>query len=359
MNTTRLKNKLYFENIAANFRHVLRAPNLEAFSGKARGIPLVLSGSGPSLKKNIEDLKPYLRTAIIMATESALIPLLASGLPPDFVVTCDPGRTDPFFLPMMPAGNGREIYEENGKAPVLFYDAACNPATLLHIWPREYTAIPTSLQDSSFTEVYQATGRPTTAGWGCVTSVALGLAHFMGFNPIIFMGTDFSWVDGGPQYCPGAAYHTLLGDTLRLKVKGYPEGPEEVVTNDKMLNYKYQIDSQCSAWQQDHGTFHFNATGAGILAVPPINKYAAQYMLSTARPAAVVAFGKIPNPTVVRERLTELKEDVLREPDHYILTALILEERMAEGAAKEAYYDYAKKLFTEKIDQMIAEASAE
>ena len=59
-------------------------------NNKYKGKPFFLVGAGPSLDKNIDNLKEYQKTSIIMCADVVLPVLLDHGIIPDFVVTIDP-----------------------------------------------------------------------------------------------------------------------------------------------------------------------------------------------------------------------------------------------------------------------------
>ncbi len=52
-------------------------------------VPVIVVSAGPSLNKNIEDLKKAVGKACIIATDTAMKPLLNAGIVPDLFVIVD------------------------------------------------------------------------------------------------------------------------------------------------------------------------------------------------------------------------------------------------------------------------------
>ena len=75
--------QIMLQNSVDNLRHGGARTYVRSFDGFAK-IPAVIVGCGPSLDDNIEDIKRLEDKAVIISCGSALGPLLAAGIRPDF-----------------------------------------------------------------------------------------------------------------------------------------------------------------------------------------------------------------------------------------------------------------------------------
>lgn len=78
---------IWTRNICENYQHLKKAKSIKKLKQICKDIPAVIVGAGPSLDKNIDELKDI--QAIIIATDRAYKPLLNKGIKPDFVVSVD------------------------------------------------------------------------------------------------------------------------------------------------------------------------------------------------------------------------------------------------------------------------------
>src|SRR4029077_4950210 len=87
---THFKNgRLYFENVLSNWEY-LHDPDAGSWFGRFANMPLVIVSAGPSLDRNVRDLKGMEDRCFILAVDTALRPLLAAGIVPHAVIIADP-----------------------------------------------------------------------------------------------------------------------------------------------------------------------------------------------------------------------------------------------------------------------------
>ncbi|MEW6237844.1 MAG: 6-hydroxymethylpterin diphosphokinase MptE-like protein [Candidatus Omnitrophota bacterium] len=77
-------------NILRNLPWMLRSCSLELFENRFRISPANVIGAGPSLDKNIDSLRQASPGVLLIATDTALYPLLKRNIQPHFIVSCDP-----------------------------------------------------------------------------------------------------------------------------------------------------------------------------------------------------------------------------------------------------------------------------
>lgn len=148
---------------------------------KPQSKALVVVGSGPSLDKRVESLKKVRSEVVVVSAGTALRPLLAHGVRPDYHVELDPsyliyellsdiGRSSIRDIPLL------AVNEVNPFVPTLFDN--------VYYYFKSDNAHPSllGLVDKSF-----ANCNPT------VTNAALSIGHAMGFRKIYLFGTDYGF----------------------------------------------------------------------------------------------------------------------------------------------------------------------
>ena len=144
-------------------------------------IPAIIVSAGPSLDKNIEDLKAAKGHSMIIAVDSAIRKMMAHNIMPDIIITIDSHKPLVLFederiktIPMVVCGQTRcEIYKEQTGPIFVFAD---NMFTL------------------RFYENFNKTISTLETG-GSVANNAYSLARFLGFKNIILVGQDLAFTD--------------------------------------------------------------------------------------------------------------------------------------------------------------------
>ena len=78
------------KNLLANLKHLIKAYKTVQYAGKIpKEVPGIVVAAGPSLNKNIEELKKAKGKAFIIATDTAMKPLLNAGIIPDMYAVVD------------------------------------------------------------------------------------------------------------------------------------------------------------------------------------------------------------------------------------------------------------------------------
>ncbi len=156
------------------------------------GLPAVLVAAGPSLDKNIEQLKVVQGHVFIMVVDTALNTVLGHGIIPDMTITVDSHKPLELFedervkeIPIALALCSNEKVVARSKAK-RFYE----------LDPQEYLGILYGKLEKEVESL--ATG-------GSVANNALSLLVLMGFETILFMGQDLAYPNG--QQHTFAAYH--------------------------------------------------------------------------------------------------------------------------------------------------------
>ncbi len=203
-------------NLAVNLPHSLRSLNVDEASGMFTNVPAYIVAAGPSLDKNIEDLKPVGDSGLIFCVDTALRTLLAHEIHPHFVVTADPTQENASHF------EGIELPEGCGFAfaPDAYYEivnrleyafpriALYDNSTRLSYYLKEKISLQTLLQRSQH-----------------VGESAIRLALALKCDPIILVGMDLA--------LPPHAEYTHASHSSRTGKILSREGPEfQIETKD-------------------------------------------------------------------------------------------------------------------------------
>lgn len=245
---THFKNgKLYFENVVSNFEYLGDADAGSLF-GRFSGVPLVVVSAGPSLDRNIRDLRAAGNRCFILAVDTALRPLLAAGVLPHGVIIADPTEL-----------NASHIAGIVPESTYLIAEQAVHSSALRSASRRFLFGLGL-FPDSLFAKFGLA--KSSLQVWGSVATAALDLACKMGANPVIFAGQDFAY-SWNRDYASntifdGNAFDAAVTGTHRMiDVWG-----QEVRTRENLVAYR---DFFIRKIRQTPGVHFINATEGGIL----------------------------------------------------------------------------------------------
>ena len=188
---------LFFKNRHHNLRTLSSAAPLNELRNRYAGKPAVIISSGPSLSKNIHQLRRIKNRALLVAADSALAPLSRNGLFPDFITSLDPNlfTYEKFFPFLGKLDQTQLICLPEITPPVLDY---------LRFSRIFYTCLGDNYRktfnrllgvDADFISHAQS-----------VTHLALHGAQLMGCDPIIFVGLDLAY-SGKKDHADGTVLH--------------------------------------------------------------------------------------------------------------------------------------------------------
>jgi len=182
-----------FKNRFDNLPVLCKSRPLEDLHNAYSNKTAILVASGPSLSKNIDLLRTVNNRAIIVACDSAVVPLLNHNIIPDYIVTADYGNHTYKKL--------KSVRHLLSDTPLIMLSSSC-------------TQIPNIIQ---FKEIYYTTLNDTTNTLMnnllndnniplieavCVFNLALHAVQLMGCSTVIFTGLDLSYYNGR-DHVPG------------------------------------------------------------------------------------------------------------------------------------------------------------
>ncbi len=151
-----------------------------------KNVPAIIVGAGPSLDKNIDELKYAKGKACIIACDTALKPLISHGIIPDLFVVVDPKKPMELFdreeIDRIPMITGLDVpyslMEKHQGKKILYFDTAIIGKVLQQAFGNTWNTLQ-----------YYMGGIPTG---GNVASTAFSAARLMGARTIILMGQDMA-----------------------------------------------------------------------------------------------------------------------------------------------------------------------
>ncbi len=264
INTLVARSREFLDNFVQNLPRARMSPGISGFAGRFKGIPAVLVAAGPSLDKNVHELRAAENRILILSTDTALKPLLSTGIEPHFVLTGDPSEQ-----------NYLHLKDSRTKDALLVAEATTYPASL-----REFDArtVICTFENSSLRALSELLGsKGTLRAWGSVATMALDFALLLSCDPIIFIGQDLAH-SGGRIYCSGLHFderwfqgivspegwerrlQELRKGKKTLALRDIFDHPVE--SSDKLAAYWNWITKEISAHP---GVRFINATEGGIL----------------------------------------------------------------------------------------------
>ena len=260
--------KIWTRNLIQNIPEVSHLTPVSRLFGIAKGLPIVVSGAGPSLYYNLEDLKKYRDKFILIAVDTSLHILDRSNIQPDLIYSVDPQAINTSYLEGY-SGTGLIVFDPTSSYHTLrlskifkkgFFTSS--PFPLLQIYTKHLSC---EVGDIPF--------------GGSVSTNAVSLAELMGASNVYFVGQDLAFTDGF-AHCKGAILeerlnfkesryfrrekhnYNQLHALPKLKSIGYNE--EEYHSNEKMQIFNKWFSDRSSG----KNWINLSAKGARIEGVP-------------------------------------------------------------------------------------------
>lgn len=201
-------------------------------------IPAILVAAGPSLDKNVEDLKKARGKAFLMVVDTALNTVLEHGIVPDLTISIDSRKPLNLFknaefkkIPIaLSMNSNKEIVKKNHARH--FYEVD---------------------EQSYLTRIIEKLGKDTIQlpSGGSVANNALSLLYEMGFRTIILVGQDLAY-PGGVEHAEAA--YGKGNDKIDTNKKKYIEVEDNfgnrVMTEANMNIYRKWIENYITAYDE-------------------------------------------------------------------------------------------------------------
>lgn len=249
-NTGVLFSKDIAQNILGNAKFICDGYNTKRLADAIpHDGPAILVAAGPSLNKNIQELKNAKNRAFILAVDTAVKPLMKAGIVPDAFFTIDPHKLLELVdiegaqqIPVIAPTSARYALLERQKGKKIFYfDGYAVP---LHIY---------SMNKKEFWDV---------AGGGSVACYCFSLLYKMGFNTIILAGQDLAYTDN-KSHADGTFQEKMPQENTghMIMVKGNYE--EKVPTLPNLRMYLEWFEMYVAGMKERYDVRVINATEGG------------------------------------------------------------------------------------------------
>ena len=212
-------------------------------------IPAILVSAGPSLNKNIMELKKAKNKAFIVATDTAIKPLLKAGIEPDLMVMVDGQKPKLLFeiegaqdIPLMMAISSSCEVADYHKGKKFFF--------------REGQEYVTKIFDTIGQHFY---GLDTG---GSVATTALSLLVHLEYSTIILVGQDLA-LTGNKTHADGTFKEVMdtIDTSNAIMVEGYYG--DKVPTRGDFRQYLEWINDYIKARKESWGLNVIDATEGG------------------------------------------------------------------------------------------------
>ncbi|MGQ9533553.1 MAG: motility associated factor glycosyltransferase family protein, partial [Desulfotomaculales bacterium] len=215
----------------ANTEYMLRAPDLAALRAAYRGVPAFCVAAGPSLEKNVRELRAAQGRSLIICADTILERLLREGIVPDVVCVLERGRT---------------VYE-------YFFEGKAYPpeVTLVGqsvIYPEIFRTFAgprvVALKEGLIVDHWLASMLPHVPIFRAGSSVGnmnFGLARYLGCDPIVLVGQDLAYGEDGQTHAGGTVYE-------RKRPAGPPLPDEYIQGKDGRMLRTHAIWKQFHRW---------------------------------------------------------------------------------------------------------------
>lgn len=168
------------ENFNSNIKNY--DENVDILFNRFKNIPLYIISAGPSLDKNIKELKKAKGKGIILSVGRAVRPLLKENIEPDLIIITDPS---PYLYDMQLKGLHIDV-------PIIVL-STCDKNVMLKYKGKKLIAFQ---EGYPLAEKYaKEYNHKLVQTGGSVATTALDIAINMGCNPIIFVGQDLAFTD--------------------------------------------------------------------------------------------------------------------------------------------------------------------
>ena len=214
------RNYLWTTLLFANIPHIINSQDMHILKDKFKNKTAIILSAGPSLDKNIENLKPYRDKVIVFCVGVAFKTAVKHGIIPDFVAVID-NRKEIIDIPEISEVNliassntFEEIFELK---PKRFFNHH-NKNTPACTWLAKVLGIP-DIED------YQTAG---TVAINCLYT-----AKLMGCDKIILIGQDLAYTDNKCYSQNSAHAGFSISDSKTVEFEGETDKTEDILKGQK------------------------------------------------------------------------------------------------------------------------------
>lgn len=238
------------QNIFQNMRYVCEGYHTKQLAKAiSDGKTAILVAAGPSLDKNVQELKNAKNKAFILAVDTAVGPLVRRSIIPDAFVTIDPHKDLELIeaegaekIPIIaPATARTALIEHQDNKKIFYFDSYALPAHIYHI---------------------NGKTMPAAASGGSVACSGFSILFRMGFQTIILVGQDLAYTDN-KSHADGTFQEKMPEENTEgmITVKGNYQ--EKVPTLRNLRAYLEWFETYIAGIKRENDVRVINATEGG------------------------------------------------------------------------------------------------
>lgn len=236
-NTGIVSGDLRFNNFLSNLKYIGKSTMVNNLKGKYKNKPAIIVSAGPSLSKNIDNLKDV-KNALILSGGRTLRPLMERNIMPSCIGIVDPAEVSYKLV---------EEYIDKIECPLIFNDQI-NPKILDNHKENNFiTRVNTFLDD-----IWEEPPFILSGGGSIAHSITV-LAAYMECNPIVFIGQDLAYTgEKGHDATAGNVWNELTFDEYKRTDDIFVEDVNgDLVRTSLLLNdYKKSMEQIIAAWPE-------------------------------------------------------------------------------------------------------------
>ncbi|MBC2455905.1 motility associated factor glycosyltransferase family protein [Clostridium beijerinckii] len=170
----------WFETLIRNIPYIVNGTPINLYENIYKNKPAIIVSAGPSLEKNIVQLKKLDNEMLIISGGRTLRSLIDKEIKPQLLAVADPGEISYELV---------KGYIEDLKIPLLFYEGTNENVVINHKGEKIF------FSGNDFTDKIAGKSVVSLVAGGSVSHSMTRCAIFMGCNPIIFIGQDLAYTD--------------------------------------------------------------------------------------------------------------------------------------------------------------------
>jgi len=227
-----------------NIQYIADSYMLNDFKNKFKGFTAIIVSAGPSLEKNIDNLKGIHDNAIIICGNRTLKPLLDKGITPNFMCS--------IFSKDMVYEMAQGYIEK--EIPLIFTETTSNKLVESQKGPRiffKYNVVDTNIEGILEKEI------------DTLAHNSIDFATYLGCKTIIFIGQDLSYTNNKRHatIAQNKKNNNIDNDKDMIKVKGI--NGELIYTTRVLDGYRKNIEDYIKSVDDKNIKF-INATEGGV-----------------------------------------------------------------------------------------------
>lgn len=245
------------ENNFKNIKDLIVSPSIELIKNKYTNLPAIIVSAGPSLDKNIKELRNAQGKALILATDAVISTLSKHNIKPDAIFTVERGIE-----------NYNKFYNDNyiDKEIVFIGPPVVTKKILQKMKSSKKLLCLKKGEKINEWINYDILGenRLIYMGTSCA-HVAFGFAKYVNANPIIFVGQDLAYSKEGVTHSKDVEVKRNIDkdDDSLIYIKGI--NGEMLPTNNAFKNFLVFLETEIA--KDISGRIYIDATEGGAFKI--------------------------------------------------------------------------------------------